>query len=300
MPTLRALECFVAVLDHGSLTGAARHLRTTQSALSHQLASLERELRTPVLHRLPRGVRATAAGRAVEAEARAALAAADAVTRVGRAVAAGTAGVLRVACAETLTATALAPALTTWRRDHPGVAVELAEFTSADALARNVAEGRADLGLGPRPGRWTGEVRTVGREEVVAVVPPGHPLAAATALDGPADLAPHPVVGFTPDNGLAAWLDDLAATAGVRLEPAVRTRSATTAVQLAHAGLGVALVPVSALGRGVAGPVLPFAPPLGRDVVVLLPSAADPPARDLAAALVAAGVAPLAGAHPPV
>ncbi|WP_290053544.1 helix-turn-helix domain-containing protein, partial [Amycolatopsis solani] len=71
MPTLRALECLGAVLDAGSITEAAARLHLSQPALSHQIGALERELGAPVLERLPRGVRPTAAGRAILADARA-------------------------------------------------------------------------------------------------------------------------------------------------------------------------------------------------------------------------------------
>ncbi|WP_432563017.1 LysR family transcriptional regulator [Kineococcus sp. SYSU DK003] len=290
MPTLRALEHLVAVLDYGSLTEAARRLHTTQSALSHQLAALEREIGTPLLHRLPRGVRPTAAGRAVEAEARAALAAAAAVTRLGRAVAAGAGGRLRIACVETMTAALLAPALTVWRRTRPDVDIDLAEFSSADALAEHLAAGRADFGLAPRPSRWAGRVLLAGREEVVAVVPVGHPLRVPGTLRTPADLMGHPVVGFSTGNGLASWLDDLADAAGVRLDIAVRTRSAVTAARLAEAGLGIALVPLSALDDGSLAAAVSFDPVLAREVVVLLPGEADALAQDLAHTLVRAGV----------
>src|ERR1700742_4097911 len=84
MATLRALECLVALVDAGSVTGAAAALRVSQPALSHQIAALERELGTPVIHRLGRGVRITAAGLAAATEARAALRAAEASVRVGR------------------------------------------------------------------------------------------------------------------------------------------------------------------------------------------------------------------------
>ncbi|MFD1050699.1 LysR family transcriptional regulator, partial [Kibdelosporangium lantanae] len=63
MATLRALECLVALVDHGSVTRAATALGLSQPALSHQIGSLERELGTPVVHKLGRGVRVTAAGR---------------------------------------------------------------------------------------------------------------------------------------------------------------------------------------------------------------------------------------------
>ncbi|WP_040733903.1 LysR family transcriptional regulator, partial [Nocardia tenerifensis] len=127
MATLRALECLVAVLDFGSVTEAAARLHMSQPALSHQLAALEREIGTPVVQRLPRGVRATAAGRAIVADARVALAAAERVVTVGRAVAAGAQGQLRIACAESMTAGLLAPVLRGWRRRHPDVHVALHE-----------------------------------------------------------------------------------------------------------------------------------------------------------------------------
>ena len=69
MISLRALECLVAIVDQGSLTKAAAILHMSQPALSHQIAVIERELGTPVIERLPRGVRPTAAGLAVAAMA---------------------------------------------------------------------------------------------------------------------------------------------------------------------------------------------------------------------------------------
>jgi len=80
---MRTLECLVTVVEQGSLTKAAAVLHMSQPALSHQIAALERELGTPVIERLPRGIRPTAAGLAAAAEGRIALAAA------GRAVMAG-------------------------------------------------------------------------------------------------------------------------------------------------------------------------------------------------------------------
>ena len=290
MPTLRALECFVAVLDQGSVTEAAARLHMSQPALSHQLVALEREVGTALVQRLARGVRPTVAGRTVEAEARAALAAAAAVIRVGRAVAAGSAGRVRVASVDSMTAPFLAPVLAGWRREHVGVELELTEFASADALADHVAAGRADLGLTPRPSRWSGRSSLVGREEVVLVLPPGHPLSEPGAQRTLAAVADHPLIGFSADNGLAAWLDDVAAAAGVRFSPVVRTRSAATAAQLAGAGLGVALVPASAVAGGDGGVTTSLTPRLDRDVLVLLANEDDPLSRALARALVHRGV----------
>jgi DNA-binding transcriptional LysR family regulator len=285
MPTLRALECLVAVLDAGSVTEAARELHLSQPALSHQLAGLERELGTPLLERLPRGVRPTAAGRAVAADARLALAAADRVVAGARDVAGGRGGRLRLACAESMTAGLLAPVLRRWRRRHRDVAVELTETTSADELVAALDGGAADLAIGPRPSsHQAAQELVVGTEEIVAVLPPDH--------DGPAtwaDLAAGPVVGYHPANGLAAWLDAVALERGTALAPVTRTRHATTAAQLAHAGLGVALVPTTGLGA-VPGELRRLDPPLTREVVALVATPHDPMVRAFVGEVVRQGV----------
>ncbi|MGN6796820.1 MAG: LysR family transcriptional regulator, partial [Gaiellaceae bacterium] len=70
---LRALECFVAVVDEGSFTRAARRVGITQPSLSQHIRTLEAELEGPVFSRLPRGVALTPAGRTLLPEARIAM-----------------------------------------------------------------------------------------------------------------------------------------------------------------------------------------------------------------------------------
>src|ERR1700754_5076077 len=109
MTTLRALECLVALVDHGSMSAAASALYMSQPALSHQIAALEKELETPVVERLWRGVRLTAAGRACADEARKALLSAQQAVQIGQLVGRGDAGRLRISCVETMTAWLLVP-----------------------------------------------------------------------------------------------------------------------------------------------------------------------------------------------
>jgi NAD(P)-dependent dehydrogenase (short-subunit alcohol dehydrogenase family) len=69
MVSIRALECLVTVTEQSSLTRAAAILHTSQPALSHQIAAIERELGTPVIERLPTGDQAVLAGRRTAAGA---------------------------------------------------------------------------------------------------------------------------------------------------------------------------------------------------------------------------------------
>src|SRR5580658_8906977 len=141
MLSMRGLECLVSIVERGSLTKAAAVLHMSQPALSHQIAAIERELGTPVIERLPRGVRPTAAGLAAAAEARVALAAADRAVTAARRVAAGAGGRIRIASAETMTAWVLVPVLRSWRRRFPQVELDLKEYTSADRMEKALHDG---------------------------------------------------------------------------------------------------------------------------------------------------------------
>ncbi|MFJ1595945.1 LysR family transcriptional regulator [Streptomyces sp. NPDC088261] len=268
MATLRALECLVALVDEGSVTRAAAALHLSQPALSHQIAALERELDTPVVERLSRGVRVTAAGRAAAADARIALKAAERAVAAGRDVAAGRAGRIRLACAETMTVWLLVSLLRRWRSRRPEVRIDLMEFTSTDAMVEILMAGEADLVVGPEPTGTTAHVERLGDEEMLVVCPEEHRFAGRSSVRVE-DLVGEPFVHYTSDNGNAAWVDRFVSSHQVSLSPVLRTRSPRTAAQLAGAGMGVSIVPASALAVRPAGAVLRFDPPVRRAVVAI-------------------------------
>src|SRR3954469_24334039 len=150
MASLRALECLVAVADSGSVTQAARLLHSSQPAVSHQLAALEREAGTPLLRREPRGVKLTPAGRAAVADARRAIEAPPPAVRSARAAGAAAGGSLRLGCAQSLVSV-LAPVIREWHRRHPEVAITLRESTSAEELHGFVDSDEVDVVLMPAP-----------------------------------------------------------------------------------------------------------------------------------------------------
>jgi DNA-binding transcriptional LysR family regulator len=298
MVSLRALECLVSIVDQGSLTKAAAALYMSQPALSHQLAALERELGTPLIVRLPRGIRPTPAGLACTAEARVALAAADRVVVAGKRVAAGTSGRIRIACAETMTAWVLVPVLRDWRRRFPDVELDLKEYTSADTMLAALVAGHTDITVGPRPVRTDEHVEVLGREEIVVVAAPGHRLARMDAV-ALTELKGEPLVHYDPGNGLASWLDELAARRGVTLPvPALRAGGPRSAAQLAAAGMGVAIVPASALAPRPAGTVRSLDPPELRDVIAIVAAPHDDLLRRFARDLRRGGLAGAGGAGP--
>ena len=275
MPSLRALECLLAVAELGSVTRAARHLHLSQPAISHQLAALEREAGTALLTRDRRGVRLTAAGRAALPEARRAVAAADDAIALARAVGRGTAGAVRVICAQSLTVPLLAPVLIRWNQDRPDVTITLRESTDPESAYAMLESGEADLLLFPDL-RITGfESTTIAEEEMVVALPARHPLAARAALR-PSDIQGRPFVHFTPDNELGNWIQRH--LDNVDLQPSVVFRTAVTAhaPQLAAAGLGLTIVPISAITPGFPGAVRRFDPRWIRRLVASTTNPCDP------------------------
>jgi DNA-binding transcriptional LysR family regulator len=269
MPTLRALECFVATVEAGSITSAAARLHLSQPALSHQIAALEHELGSPLLQRLPRGIRPTSAGREVLRHAQDALEAADRVVRAGRAVSALDEGQLRIGCAGSMTAGLLAPLLRGWRRRHPRVRLVLQEQNSADALAAMITDDEIDVAISPRPTRWDGAIELLASEELVVIFPTGDPLGSRPGPVPISALHGYPLIQYAGPHGLAGWLDGLLAEHRVLPEVVIRTRQITSAPALAAAGLGAAVVPVSSLSAGFTGTVHRLDPPQSRDIVAL-------------------------------
>lgn len=289
MATLRALECLVAVTETGSITEAARLLHSSQSAVSQQIAALERETRTPLLRREARGVSLTPAGRAAVPDARRAIDAATSAVRSARAAGEAKGGSLRLVCAQSLTVPLLAPVIRAWHQRHPDVAFGIREVVAPDGLFTLLDDDEVDLLVlsGPTDGPYTSTV--LGEEEIVLTAPKGHRLAARNAVEL-ADLEGEELVHFAPDNGLSTWLDRSLGAAGVHLEPVLRTSVTSAAPQLAAAGLGIAISPVSAVSAGFPGVVRSFSPRWTRRLFAVTPGDPDPLAARFIADLRARGV----------
>lgn len=178
-----ALRTLVEVARLGSISAAADTLGYTQSAISRQVQALESETGAQLLERLPRGVRLTTAGEAVERHARVIL---REVTRIAEAVAEPEAATTTLAIgAVPSAAAALVPAVAhRLRRDHPDVRLRFVEGFTPDLFGR-VARGELDLavvtdyppGLPAAPGVV---LHHLADDEVLVAMPADHRLAGPT------------------------------------------------------------------------------------------------------------------------
>jgi DNA-binding transcriptional LysR family regulator len=296
MATLRQLEYLVTIVEEGTFTRAAERLHVTQPGLSHQFQALEREAGGLLLERLPRTVRLTPAGRAMLPHARAALAEAARATTAARRAAGAAAGEMDLATLYTISAGILPAALQIWRSRHPGVRVRLFEHRHSHEMAAAMAAGQADIAIGPPPEDWEGPVRHIGTEEFVIITQPGDPAEQGqTGCVRLSDLASREWVHYTPESGLAHFLDEACAAAGFRPRIAVRTELGMSAANYAAAGLGPALVPAEIIPPHFPGLLLLPDPPVRRPLTAYTRTGPDP----IAAAFIdiLASEAPITPAH---
>jgi DNA-binding transcriptional LysR family regulator len=249
MLDVRRMQVLRAVVGSGSMTGAAAQLGYTPSAISQQMAALEKEAGMALLERGGRGVRPTAAGRLLigytEVIARQVAEAETALADLR----AGRSGRLAIRYFGSVGPTLVAPALSRLREEHPGVAVDLELSDQRDPLAA-VQEGDADLAVvvGPAESARRG-VRLVHLldDPLHAVLPAAHPLAARRTL-AVADLAGEPWVGSEPAGPCLDVLLEACAAAGFSPGFVATSEDYATAIGFIAAGLGVGLVPRLGLG----------------------------------------------------
>ncbi|WP_431775108.1 LysR family transcriptional regulator [Streptomyces cucumeris] len=277
MATLRQLEYFIAIADEGSFTRAATGLNITQPGLSHQFQALEKEVGGRLVERLPRGVRLTAAGRAMLPLARAAIADARRAMTAARRATGLASGDLQLATLYSISYGVLPKVLTVWRSRHPDMRITLFEHQHMNELAEAMGAGQADVAIGPPPPAWQGTVRYLGTEEFFLVTSADDPLVERVAGTSVrlADLAEREWVHFTPTSGLADVLDQACNAAGFRPRVAVRTQQAPFAANFAASGMGLSLVPGNNVPGDFTGRLFRPDPPIRRTLTAYTHSSPD-------------------------
>ena len=146
MLDVRRLRVLNEVARRGSFSSAAESLSYTQSAVSQQIAALEREAGAILVERNARGVKLTDAGRALVCHAESILARlADAEDEL-QAIAGGRAGRLRLAAFPSSCATLMPIAIARFRERHPGVELTLEPLEDAEAV-QGLRAGDVDIAL---------------------------------------------------------------------------------------------------------------------------------------------------------
>lgn len=238
---LTTLRLLVAIAELGSLSAAATHLSMGQPAASARVRAFEARWRLTVLRRSARGSSFTTDGQAVVTWARATLQSVDAMRAAVSALSddrrTGVSIAASLTNAECLLPAWLGELHRRWPRLHPTLkvvnstrVVELVRAQTVDVGFIEVDDRPDDLGS-----------RTIGRDEIVVVVAPGHPWATARAG---APLAPDELAaaGWVLREEGSGTRETIERAVGSRLEPTLEASSTATLLGAALAGVGPAAV----------------------------------------------------------
>jgi len=243
---LRHLVALKTIADEGSFGRAAQHLGYTQSAISQQIAMLERIVGLRLIERPggPRPVSLTEAGRILLRHAEAIEARILAAKADMSALEAGDAGRLRVGTFQSVGTRVLPTLLRRFSEDHPKVEIVLRESADEVELLEMVERGELDLTF------WTlpvpaGPYETVEllRDPYVLVVPAGSPLAELRRPPTLKEIALQPLVGFSRCNAMDEVESHLEST-GRTPNFVFRSDNNGTVQGFVGAGVGVSVAPL--------------------------------------------------------
>ena len=280
MLDVRRMRVLREVAAQGSFSAAAEALAFTQSAVSQQVAALEREAGTELVERSSRGVRLTDAGRALVAHADAILSRIEAAEEELAAIKGLRGGRLRLACFQSAGATLVPQAVAAFHQLHPEVELGMIEAEPEQAC-EHLRGGEIDLALvydfEPLREMLDPELELTYLldDPYDAILPKDHRLAERRRLRL-RDLAEDPWVASTHASGCRQICERACRDAGFEMHVAFEADETLAAQALVAAGMGVSLLPRLALASVHPG-------------VVARPVASDAPVRRIWAARMANG-----------
>ncbi|MBH1802004.1 LysR family transcriptional regulator [Stenotrophomonas maltophilia] len=277
---LKQLEFAVALAEEGNFTRAAERCHVVQSALSHQIAYLEQELGSPLFERLPRQVRATAAGEALLVHARQVLVSLRHLRADVAAVSGEVRGLLAIGQISSLTGIDVVAMLAAFQQAHPQVEFQLRVDKSEDLIAQVQSRDLdvALVGLSPSAGLDGVCHQMLQEEDLVAVLAPSHRLARRKRLPL-TELQDEALVDFPRGTGARRQTDDAFAAADLPHTVRFEVNLMELVERFVRHGLAVGIVP-ALIAEGFEGVVrIPLQPTPTRRVHLVWQRLPTPAAR---------------------
>jgi len=228
------IRSFLAVIEAGSLLGAARRLRTTQPTIGRHVAQLEAQLGCALFERTGRGLVPTRVAQRIADQARHMAEGADAVARALSGVREDLSGTVRISASQAMAFNVLPAIVARLRVAHPQIQVEL---QSSNVLA-NLLRREADIAVRMvAPEQGSVIARRLGASKVGAYASADY-VARRGRPNTPAELLAHDLVGLVDDAALLRGFADAGVPAR-REDFAVRSDDPLVVWQLVRAGLGI-------------------------------------------------------------
>lgn len=248
---LKLLQTFLLAAEYGSFRRAAEESNRSPSAVSMQIRDLEEQVGISLFIRTPQRANLTPEGKILYEQVGRAMADVQAGLARLSEVAAMRRGHVKIACAPTLASTRLGNILATFKLRYPRSVVDVKEPPPAGALTL-LQEQEVELYIGPEiPGLTEFNFEPILQDRLVACIP--------TDFDdgvqgmSMAEVAHFPLIVLDRQTAIRALIDKIVSQSQLQLNIQYEVQNAYTAIALAAAGLGVAVVPYIAI------PMLPSA-----------------------------------------
>jgi DNA-binding transcriptional LysR family regulator len=292
------IEGFLEVARLNSVSRAAESLYVTQPTLTARLHSLERELGERLFVRARHGMRLTEAGRAFIPYAERAVRALREGRRAIEDLETGSAGQLQVAAAPAVSTYILPAVLEAFVAAHPRVEVAVRTGHSEDVL-RMVLSDEAQIGLGRALRHPEIQLQPFYEEELILVVAPDHPFGSQGRV-AMAELGSEQLIMFDRTSSYYEITHAAFLAAGVTMRGLMELDNIEAAKKMVERGLGVALLPRTAVSRELAAGVLSRVEvsdggPMRRSIVAMRRRDAAEPTGVVAAFLELLASAPVDG-----
>lgn len=241
------LKAFVVVVEESNISRAAVRLNMQQPPLTRIIKSLEDELGASLLKRLPRGVEATEAGKALYQEALTILAHAEAIPKRVHNIAKGLEGQINLGFTNSVGLHSFLPAvLRQFREAFPAVSIHLEEDASS-ALIDSIRNEENDIVFLRKPAPISFGLNSVHilDESLIVALPNNHPLAEGDAPVHLLDLEPYDFVLYRRLAGQDLFDNILASCYQAGFSPNIVQEAPrlTSSLNLIAAGIGLSIVP---------------------------------------------------------
>ncbi len=252
------IRAFLATVEHGSLSGAARALGQTQPTLSRQITALEEALSLTLFERGTRVMDLTDAGRELLSHVQMMADAATQISRVATGQSQSVEGTVRITSSDAMAVYALPRVIVALREKHPGIQVELVPSNQMSDLTRRDADIAIRHARPEAPDLIARRIADIN----VSLFASEDYLKALGPIAGPEDLKDATFIGYEKAERLVPPLNAIGIPVTAK-NFGVTTTNGAAMYELAREGAGIAMLPTALAGSRLRlAEVLPGLPPM--------------------------------------
>lgn len=249
-PSFRQVRAFLALVEHLKFTRAAQELNVSQPTLTVQINQLEEQLGIRLFDRNKRRVELTPAGRNILPLMERLAMNMDEILLAATDLTYARRGIVKIAALPSVAASFLPRAIMFFREQNPGIEISVWDVVGEDIIKLVKAE-EVDFGIGTRISSDRSiKVEDYVSDSLCAFFPVDHPLANAAPVLQISDLASYPLVLTRKNSTVRVLFERSMEREGCEVSVVMEANYMSTALSMVRAGVGVAILPTSAVEAG--------------------------------------------------